>query len=58
LFITDYCKGQASDQPVEYETPGFLDAYEILPPILLDDKNYWVDMRVVPYGLNNRYTIY
>ncbi len=57
LFITDYCRGQESDQPVEYETPGILDAYEILPSDLLEGKNYWVDRRVVSYGLNNRYTI-
>jgi hypothetical protein len=57
LFITDYCRGQVSDQPVEYETPGILDAYEILPPELLEGKNFWLDRRVVSYGLNNRYTI-
>ena len=57
LFITDYCRAQASDQPVEYETPGVLDAYEILPPDLLEGKNFWLDRRVVSYGLNNRYTI-
>ena len=57
LFITDYCRGQASDQPVEYETPGVLDAYEILPPDLLEGKDFWLDRRVVSYGLNNRYKI-
>ena len=57
LFITDYCRAQASDQPVVYETPGILDAYEILPPELLEGKDYWVGRRVVSYGLNNRYTI-
>ena len=57
LFITDYCRAQASDQPVAYETPGILDAYEILPPELLEGKNFWLDRRVVSYGLNNRYTI-
>ncbi|GAX61919.1 glycerol-3-phosphate dehydrogenase [Candidatus Scalindua japonica] len=57
LFITDYCKGQASDQPVEYETPGVIDAYEILPPNLLEGKDFWMGRRVVSYGLNNRYTI-
>ncbi len=57
LFITDYCRGQESDQPVEYETPGVLDAYEILPPDLLEGKDFWLDRRVVSYGLNNRYTI-
>ncbi len=58
LFITDYCRGQSSAPPVEYETPGVLDAYEILPPSLLEGKNYWVDRRVVSFGLNNRYTIH
>jgi len=57
LFITDYCRAQASDQPVEYETPGILDAYEILPPDLLEGKNFWLDRRVVSYGFNNRFTI-
>jgi hypothetical protein len=57
LSNTDYCRGQATDQPVEYETPGVLDAYDILPPNLLEGKNFWVDRRVVSYGLNNRYTI-
>ncbi len=57
LFITDYCRGQASDQPVEYEIPGVLDAYEILPPDLLEGRNFWLDRRVVSYGLNNRYKI-
>ncbi len=57
LFITDYCRGQESDQPVEYETPGILDAYEILPSDLLEGKDFWLDRRVVSYGLNNRYTI-
>ena len=57
LFITDYCRGQASDQPEEYETPGVLDAYEILPPNLLEGENFWLSRRVVSYGLNNRYTI-
>ncbi len=57
LFITDYCRGQASDQPVAYETPGILDAYEILPPDLLEGKDFWMDRRVVSYGLNNRYII-
>ncbi len=55
---TDYCRGQVTDQSVEYETPGVLDAYEILPPDLLEGKYYWVERRVVSYGLNNRYTIY
>ncbi len=58
LSYADYSRGQASDQPEEYETPGVLDAYEILPPELLEGKNYNVDRRVVSYGLNNRYTIY
>jgi hypothetical protein len=58
LFITDYCRGQASDQPVEYETPGVLDAYDILPPNLLEGKDFWMDRRVTSYGLNNRYTIH
>ena len=58
LSNADYCRGQATDQTVEYETPGRLDAYEILPPELLEGRNYWVDRRVVSYGLNNRYTIY
>ena len=57
LFFADYCRGQATDQPVEYETPGILDAYEILPPDLLEGENYWLSRRVVSYGLNNRYTI-
>ncbi len=57
LFTTDYCRAQASDQPVVYETPGILDAYEILPPELLEGKDFWVGRRVVSYGLNNRYTI-
>ena len=57
LFITDYCRAQASDQPVVYETPGILDAYEILSPELLEGKDFWLDRRVVSYGLNNRYTI-
>jgi len=57
LFITDYCRAQAADQPVEYETPGILDAYEILSPELLEGKDFWLDRRVVSYGLNNRYTI-
>lgn len=57
LFITDYCRGQASDQPVEYETPGILDAYEILPPELLEGKDFWLDRRVVSYGFNNRFII-
>jgi len=38
LSYTDYCRGQATDQPVEYETPGVLDAYDILPPNLLEGK--------------------
>jgi hypothetical protein len=58
LFITDYCRAQVSDQPVEYETPGILDAYEILSPDLLEGKDFWVGRRVVSYGLNNRYTIH
>ncbi len=58
LFITDYCRGQESDQPVVYETPGILDAYEILPSDLLEGKDFWLDRRVVSFGLNNRYTIY
>ena len=57
LFITDYCRAQAADQPVEYETPGILDAYEILSPELLEGKDFWLDRRVVSYGLNNRYII-
>jgi hypothetical protein len=57
LFITDYCRGQAPDQPSGYETPGILDANEILPPYLLEGKNYLVDRRVVSDGLDNRYTI-
>jgi hypothetical protein len=57
LFFTDYCKGQSSAQPVGYETPGVLDAYEILSPNLLEGKDFWLDRRVVSYGLNNRYTI-
>jgi hypothetical protein len=57
LFNADYCRGQATDQPVEYETPGVLDAYEILPPNLLEGENFWLSRRVVSYGLNNRYTI-
>lgn len=63
LFIADYCRAQASAQPVsstkpvEYETPGILDAYEILPPELLEGKNFWLDRRVVSYGLNNRFII-
>jgi hypothetical protein len=57
LFIADYCRAQASDQPVEYETPGVLDAYEILSPDLLEGKDFWLDRRVVSYGLNNRYKI-
>ncbi len=58
LSYADCCRAQATDQPVEYETPGVLDAYEILPPDLLEGKNFWVERRVVSYGLNNRYTIY
>ncbi len=58
LFITDYCRAQESDQPVEYETPGVLDAYEILPPDLLEGKDFWLDRRVTSYGLNNRFTIH
>ncbi|MEE9176315.1 MAG: hypothetical protein V3U19_09110 [Thermodesulfobacteriota bacterium] len=58
LFFTDYCRGQASAQHVGYEIPGELDAYEILPPNLLEGKNYWVDRRVVSFGFTNRYTIY
>ena len=57
LFITDYCRAQASDQPVEYETPGVLDAYDILPPDLLEGKDFWLDRRVISYGFNNRFTI-
>ena len=57
LFITDYCRAQESDQPVVYETPGVLDAYDILPPELLEGKDFWIGRRVVSYGLNNRYTI-
>ncbi|KHE90458.1 MAG: hypothetical protein K8F52_13050 [Candidatus Scalindua rubra] len=57
LFIADYCRAQKSDQPAEYETPGILDAYEILPSELLEGKNFWMDRRVVSYGLNNHYTI-
>ncbi len=57
LFITDYCRGQTSDQPVGYETPGILDANEILPSNLLEGKNFWMDRRVVSDGLDNRYTI-
>lgn len=63
LLVTDYCRGQSSAETesstklVEYETPGILDAYEILPPDLLEGKNFWMDRRVVSYGLNNRYTI-
>jgi hypothetical protein len=63
LFITDYCRGQASAQPesstkpVEYETPGVLDAYDILPPDLLEGKDFWLDRRVITYGFNNRFTI-
>ncbi len=40
LFFTDYCRGQTSAQPAGYETPGVLDAFEILPPNLLEGKNY------------------
>ena len=57
LFFADYCRGQAAEQPVEYETPGVLDAYEILSPDLLEGKDFWLDRRVISYGLNNRYTI-
>ncbi|MCP4256734.1 MAG: hypothetical protein GY774_04305 [Planctomycetes bacterium] len=57
LIITDYCRAQESDQPVEYETPGILDAYEILPSNLLEGKNFWMDRRVVSDGLDNRYTL-
>ncbi len=57
LFFTAVCIGQTETQPVGYETPGVLDAYEILPPNLLEGKNFWLDRRVVSYGLNNRYTI-
>ncbi|MCP4264787.1 MAG: hypothetical protein GY777_04295 [Candidatus Brocadiaceae bacterium] len=57
LIFTDYCRAQVSDQPVVYETPGILDAYEILPPELLEGEDFWVGRRVVSYGLNNRYTI-
>ena len=58
LFFTDYCRGQTSTQSAGYETPGVLDAYEILPPHLLEGKNYWVDRKVVSFGFTNRYTIY
>jgi hypothetical protein len=58
LFFTDYCRGQTSAQPAGYETPGVLDAFEILPPNLLEGKNYWVDRRVVSFGFTNRYTIH
>ncbi|MCP4269035.1 MAG: hypothetical protein GY777_26260, partial [Candidatus Brocadiaceae bacterium] len=57
LFITDYCRGQATDQTVEYETPGVLDAYEILSQDLLEGKDFWLDRRVISYGFNNRYNI-
>ena len=57
LFFADYCRGQSTEQPVVYETPGILDAYEILPPDLLEGENFWLSRRVVSYGLNNRYTI-
>ncbi len=57
LFFTDYCRGQTSAQSTGYETPGVLDAYEILPPNLLEGKDFWLDRRVVSYGFNNRYTI-
>ncbi len=58
LFFTDYCRGQTSARPVGYETPGVLDAFEILSPELLEGKNYWVDRRVVSFGFTNRYTIH
>jgi len=58
IVFTDYCRGQASAQHVGYEIPGELDAYEILPPNLLEGKNYWVDRRIVSFGFTNRYTIY
>ena len=57
LSYPEYCRGQATDQTVEYETPGILDAYEILPSNLLEGENFWLSRRVVSYGLNNRYTI-
>ncbi|GJQ60721.1 MAG: hypothetical protein D8M57_16630 [Candidatus Scalindua sp. AMX11] len=53
-FLPNNCLSQPPD---EYETPGTLDAYKILPPKLLEGENYWVDRHVVAFGFTNRYTL-
>jgi len=46
MFFTAFCEGQTSNQTIEYETPGVLDAYDVLPPDLLKGSNFWVDRKV------------
>jgi hypothetical protein len=57
MFFTAICVGQTETEPAEYETPGVLKAHEILPPNLLEGRNYNVHEDVLTYGFTNFYTI-
>ncbi|MDR4505749.1 MAG: hypothetical protein MRK01_13340 [Candidatus Scalindua sp.] len=57
VFVTAVCVIPALAQTEEYEEPGVLDAYKILPPELLEGKDFWVDRNVIAFGFNNRYTL-
>lgn len=57
MFFTAICVGQTETEPAEYETPGVLSAHEILPPELLEGRNFKVLEEVVTYGFTNYYTI-
>ena len=57
IFFTAICVGQTETEQAEYETPGVLSAHEILPPELLEGRNFRVLEEVVTYGFTNYYTI-
>ncbi len=57
FIFTAVCVGQTETTSTVYETPGILDAHKILPPDLLEGKNYWVERRVETHRFNNHFTI-
>ncbi len=65
MFFTAICVGQTETKPAEYETPRIvryetprmLSAKKILPPNLLEGRNYNVSEGVLTYGFTNYFTI-
>ncbi len=57
FILPAVCVGQTETPSTVYETPGILDAHDILPRDLFEGKNYWVERRVETRRFSNHFTI-